>query len=81
MNEVNTVERPVMPCPFCGGTEIDGPHFTEYIGDMRRPYWWLECKSCPAGMEADGEEPDMLLTAWNARHNAEVSGPTTRPPC
>ncbi len=57
------------PCPFCGSNDLDGPNLTEYIGDHREPFWWIDCNNCPCGMEVDGEFPMPVIKAWNNRHN------------
>lgn len=57
----------IKPCPFCGSTNLEGPHKTEYIGDSYAPFWWIECLNCPAQMQVDGETPEMLLFYWNNR--------------
>lgn len=54
-------------CPHCGNKELEGPHYTEYIGDTYAPTWWIECKKCPASMSIEGETDDALLEAWNKR--------------
>jgi hypothetical protein len=56
----------LLPCPFCG-THVAGPYFNEYIGDRRHPHWSVDCSNCPAGIIVDGETPDGLIAAWNAR--------------
>jgi len=61
----------LLPCPHCGATELDGPHFTEYFGDRRIPHWWVNCPDCPCEMAADGETQDLLIAAWNRRANQE----------
>lgn len=62
------VERKVMllPCPHCGNNELR-PHFSEYEGDYRNPWWWVECGKCPCGMQVYGETVDALISAWNMR--------------
>lgn len=63
------MKKEYKPCPHCGNTDLEGPHCTEYIGDSYIPYWWIECKHCPAGMNVDGETDDALFEAWNKRTN------------
>jgi len=53
------------PCPFCGGTNLRGPHDST-IGDCMDVWWWVECEDCPGFMEVEGE-PDILIAAWNRR--------------
>ena len=64
------------PCPFCGNTELNGPHCTEYIGDSYAPYWWIECVKCPvlfemsaASVEVGIDERDEIIRLWNTRIN------------
>jgi hypothetical protein len=57
----------LLPCPFCGNVELDGPHLTEYIGDNYDPQWWIECGKCPSGMQLDGRTKEALIYAWNTR--------------
>lgn len=57
----------LMPCPFCGSLDIDGPHLAS-IGDRCVPYWWIDCKACPAGMESStGSNIADAVAAWNRR--------------
>lgn len=58
----------LMPCPFCGSEDLDGPHCTEYIGDTHKPSWWVECTNCPASMTLWGDPTsESLRKAWNTR--------------
>lgn len=57
----------LLPCPFCGSTELNGPHISEYVGDHYSTSWWVDCENCPGGMEVDGEEVTGLVDAWNKR--------------
>lgn len=67
---VNPIEStPLLPCPHCGSISLNGPHFQEYVGDYRDPYWWIECNECPAGMEVNGENICDFTAAWNRRCN------------
>lgn len=59
-----------LPCPHCGSHDLNGPHFTEYAGDMRDPHWWIECNRCPCVMQVDGETAVPLVKAWNRRASA-----------
>lgn len=62
----------LLPCPHCGSDDLYGPHLTEYIGDIRCPHWWLECRECPCQMQVDGETPEALIAAWNKRAEREA---------
>ena len=57
----------LLPCPHCGGAQLNGPEKVEYVGDNYWPHWWIECEDCPCGMEADGETSDAVIAAWNRR--------------
>lgn len=57
----------LLPCPFCGSVELNGPHISEYIGDHYSPSWWVACENCPGSMEVQGEDVDGLIEAWNRR--------------
>lgn len=56
-----------LPCPFCGNENLYGPYLTEYIGDSYSPYWWIECRKCPASMQVEGKTDEQLYLAWNSR--------------
>ena len=55
------------PCPFCGSTDLNGPHINEYVGDSYSPSWWVDCEECPCSMEVKGEDVNGLVNAWNRR--------------
>ena len=57
----------LLPCPFCGNTELRGPHFSDYIGDSYYPQWYIDCDQCPCGMHVDGESSSGVIDAWNKR--------------
>lgn len=57
----------LLPCPFCGSTELNGPHISEYVGDSYSPSWWVDCEECPGGMEVKGKDVQSLVDAWNKR--------------
>ena len=57
----------LLPCPFCGSTELNGPHINKYVGDSYSPSWWVDCEKCPGGMEVKGEDVQGLVDAWNKR--------------
>jgi hypothetical protein len=61
----------LLPCPFCGSTELNGPHISEYVGDHYSPSWWVECENCPGSMEVQGAGADGLANAWNKRTDKE----------
>lgn len=62
------------PCPHCGSTDLIGPECTEFTGDKRDPFFWVQCMNCSAGMEVRSEYPDALVKEWNARTaDAEIS--------
>jgi hypothetical protein len=62
-NEVTTIKA----CPHCGSSDLDGPHFVDYVGDHLCPSWWIACEDCQCSMEVGGEEVTELLKAWNRR--------------
>lgn len=57
---------PILPCPYCGSYDLNGPHLTEYAG----PHWWIECNRCPCAMRVYGETAVPLIEAWNRRASA-----------
>lgn len=57
----------LLNCPFCGSSNIHKPVFAEYIADTYAPRWWTECNDCPCSMEIDGEDLQILISAWNTR--------------
>lgn len=57
----------LLPCPFCGSTKFNGPHYNGYYGDHTWPHWWIECTECPCDLEVDGKEVGGLIRAWNTR--------------
>lgn len=66
MTQINWIDE-LLPCPYCGNTKLNGPHFNDYIGDSYYPRWWIECHKCPAHMEVDGESSAGIIDAWNKR--------------
>lgn len=66
MTEENSQDS-LKPCLYCGNTNLNGPHLTDYVGDNYHPSWWVECNECPAHMQVDGETPEPLIAAWNRR--------------
>ena len=83
MSKTNTVERPVMPCPFCGETPI-GPSKSS-SSDERCGYNFTATISCVCGATISkpsrhdkggwcndtGQAVADVVVAWNARHNAK----------
>ena len=61
----------LLPCPFCGSTELNGPHISEYVGDHYSPSWWVDCEECPGGIEVQGADVSGLEEAWNKRVDRE----------
>lgn len=59
--------RELLPCPFCGCQDINGPHQQKYVGDTYSPSWWAECGKCPVFIEVEGRDRSALITAWNMR--------------
>jgi hypothetical protein len=66
----------LLPCPHCGGSDFDGPHLSEYVGDRYWPTWWIECKGCPCGMEVISDDKSTLVDAWNRRAPIQTKGDT-----
>lgn len=52
----------LLPCPFCGLTELDGPHISE---SEDHTSWWIECPNCEIIMERDTSR--QVVTTWNQR--------------
>ena len=64
---VNNDMKELKPCPFCGCTELNGPHETD-IGDCKpKVYIWIECTECPCGMEYFNVTLEEALKHWNTR--------------
>jgi hypothetical protein len=58
--------RELKACPFCG---VDNP----MSGSMKTKGakgWWIECRDCPALMEADTEAE--AIAAWNVRPTPDL---------
>jgi hypothetical protein len=54
-----TLPRPVLPCPFCGGTEI-------LALDLGLTAGVLQCRTCNA-QGPPGQTHDLTLQAWETR--------------
>lgn len=66
-NEDSVQQIVLLPCPFCGSTELNGPHIIEYVGDYCSPSWWVDCENCPCSMHIMGTDVNVLADAWNTR--------------
>lgn len=67
-----TAKTDLLPCPFCGGTEI-------HIGPMDQPnawdYWVVGCNNYDCPLDADSVKvefgtPEKAAAAWNTRATA-----------
>ena len=66
--------KKILPCPFCGGKDIifDCHKFsTSPTGEI----WSMCCYDCGAQFP-NRYTKELLLTAWNTRHNPPLE-PTT----
>ena len=74
------------PCPFCGAEA----EIITLEGETDEPSVGAQCVQCTSSAcgAASGliyplmdDVTGLLHERWNKRFNAEVSGPSTRPPC
>lgn len=61
---MNVNTKALLPCPFCGGTEIN--EAGNGTGDN-----WLECSQCGAGTSLS-EDGVGMVARWNRRVNQEA---------
>jgi Lar family restriction alleviation protein len=62
-----SVSANLLPCPFCGSSDLRGPFMTRYNGDPNNLTWIIECWDCPCNMEFSNDTPERLIDAWNNR--------------
>ena len=60
---MTAADRELLPCPFCGGTDIDASYSLAGNGDIN-----AGCMTCGAsGPDAKTQEPGESAKAWNRR--------------
>jgi hypothetical protein len=73
------VERRVvhlLPCKNCGDSDPNNALFgarPEFSPGVSLGLY-VHCKACGELSKADGDSYEQFISAWNKRHNAEVSG-------
>lgn len=66
---VESLTNFLLPCPFCGSTQLRGPYYGS-TGDQRSgEFVWIECEPCGIEMNAYGtHDLSKVVDKWNKRH-------------
>ena len=58
----------LLPCPFCGSTELDYNLDTPTFNDDFDEYnYWIECLECPCCMDLYSNNVYEIIEKWNTR--------------
>ena len=65
---MNTEE--ILPCPFCGSNDISFACRMSFLCPTET-LWSIRCYTCGAHFP-NSHSQELLLTAWNTRHNTPL---------